>query len=43
MKDIKRLKIYLELVNKNIAASTGEVKEFWKRELRKTSNKIATL
>ncbi len=43
MKTIERLKIYVELVQKNIQASSGELKEFWLRELKKTESKIGKL
>ncbi len=43
MKDIKRLNKYVELVQTNIQGSTGPLKEFWERELRKTNAKIAKI
>ncbi len=42
MKDVKRLTRYLELVTKNIKESTGELKEFWLREFKKTNAKLGS-
>lgn len=43
MNNLKRLKVYLEVVTKNLTESTGALKEFWEREFRKTSSKIENL
>jgi hypothetical protein len=43
MNKIIRLQTYLELVQQNIKASTGPLKEFWQRESAKTSRKIESL
>lgn len=43
MNTIKRLKLYLELVKLNVSGTTGELKAFWEREVRKTSAKIERL
>ncbi len=43
MKDVKRLKKYLETVEYNIRTTTGALKEFWEREFRKTSLKIGNV
>ncbi len=43
MNKIKRLTTYLEVVRNNVQSSTGELKEFWLREIRKTEVKIAGL
>lgn len=38
-----RLQKYLEFVRTSISSSTGELKEFWKREERKANDKIGKL
>ncbi len=43
MNKLKRLITYLEVVRNNAQSSTGELKEFWLREVRKTEAKIAGL
>jgi len=43
MNHIKRLQKYLELVTNNIQSTTGPLQEFWQREAKKTSAKIASL
>lgn len=43
MKTLERLKKYLELVKQNSNDTTGELKAFWEREIKKTSAKIARL
>lgn len=43
MNTIKRLNKYLELVEQALKSSTGPLNEFWQREKKKTSAKIARL
>jgi len=42
-KTILRLQKYVETVNTNISGSSGELKLFWQRELKKAKAKIAGL
>ncbi len=39
--EVLRLKRYQEQVTNNLNSAQGELKEFWQRELKKTTAKIA--